>query len=989
MFKRSCARFLLAFLFILILPVLAAQTADGPELLNAADSMAGPWRVVEDEWFRYVYKDADEPFLAECMSVARESFEIVTGFFKALPSRKPTIILYGSQDSPSLGGFAGPMPMRIGLVAPGSQISSAKTLVVHEYTHYLQSERGDSGGYGALVRLFNPSLGNFMGCTLSEISIEGTTSFLDGSRRREFSMLPVRAAVLEGRMWTRSQASSGGLTHPGALRVYLSGLLFQDWVYDRLGPSGYFDILERKNRYFLSYEDLVVKEYTGLDLVNIWGEICNSLEERYAPARTQPRGQVYTPRDSINQHRWSSLYPSSRGFLHLRQSLSAVSELGFWRPGEDAKSPRSKTAGTKESPFGILVPNPGRFIQVEGLAAGDVGIDAQAERLVAVINQSSPSSLHHAPNRNHLVLGRLEWSDEGQRVAFRLERRLPGSAWSSPVLSPDGSRLWALQRSSDRLRAGELDMETGSFRPLNISEFFNVVSLYPSPDGRALAVELSRSGRRDVGIYDLVEDTFTLVTDDEADDRYPRFLEDGRFVFSSDREGSVFVYAFDGGSFSRILTDRIGAWAPVLDGAGGYWYSSVSTEGAVICRSSPNIAEEVLEDFLTLLPSWLERRDELWALYSKEGRAWLSGKEGLTAKGELSTVGKLSPRPLFDLARPTMWLPSANYAYEGARFGLGLFANSYLNTNQWDLSLSYIPGSNQLAGSASISLNLPRIRLSLDYEQDYIGTISSTSQESWYFLQAARAGFTLPVVYHRSLAGSRVFFNLAGNAVWAGQTLSSQPFNLAEGFSLPTSSQVFVSALLSGGVSGRLAPAALYGPSHLHASLMGLFDFTDSWVQPRPGFSARLSGASTLAESLLVGASADLAWRQDGGAWALLPRTSPRWDISSLSPLRLETEISLAASLLNLEYAFPFFSNEVSGNALRAKTFFETDSQGRLEWLQEYEIDFSYKSRLTFLYSSFDLEAGLLLRLKPNEPIGPEDLAFKILFNGQLFVTRK
>jgi TolB protein len=77
-----------------------------------------------------------------------------------------------------------------------------------------------------------------------------------------------------------------------------------------------------------------------------------------------------------------------------------------------------------------------------------------------------------------------------------------------------------------------------------------------SPDGKRLALTLSRGGNLDIYTLDLATQTLTRLTSDEAIDTEPEWSHDGGSVyFTSDRAGSAQIYrvpANEGGRAERV-----------------------------------------------------------------------------------------------------------------------------------------------------------------------------------------------------------------------------------------------------------------------------------------------------------------------------------------------------------------------------------------------------------------------------------------------------
>jgi len=78
-----------------------------------------------------------------------------------------------------------------------------------------------------------------------------------------------------------------------------------------------------------------------------------------------------------------------------------------------------------------------------------------------------------------------------------------------------------------------------------------------SPDGRQLALTLSREGNLDIYTLDLATQSLTRITTDDAIDTEPEWARDGRSLyFTSDRAGNAQVYrvALDGARKAERVT---------------------------------------------------------------------------------------------------------------------------------------------------------------------------------------------------------------------------------------------------------------------------------------------------------------------------------------------------------------------------------------------------------------------------------------------------
>ena len=207
-----------------------------------------------------------------------------------------------------------------------------------------------------------------------------------------------------------------------------------------------------------------------------------------------------------------------------------------------------------------------------------------------------------------------------------------------------------------------------------------------SPDGTRVAVDIADGNHRDIWVWDLVRETPTQLTFDEADDFFPLWTPDGaHVVFGSSREeGGVFRKAADGtGQVERLkpgaanpyawtadgrlifeANGDIGVFRPEGEGDGvllldedfplfgpalsqdGRWLAYHSTErdrSAIVVRSFPNI-----DDGPWRVPSDFGRRP----VWSPDGRELFFVGEAnlLVAQVETEAIFTALPaEPLFSL----------------------------------------------------------------------------------------------------------------------------------------------------------------------------------------------------------------------------------------------------------------------------------------------------------------------------------------------------
>jgi len=957
-------KFVLASLAAILLtfsPAIAYALPGDESVTGVVDpeSAPGPWLERSNEYFRFVYKRSEAATVDRLMAASRGAYETVTGFVGMLPPEPAVVIVHGSMDSPSFSGMASSFPDRIELQAGQVTWATAEGLLAHEFTHHMQKKLGSSGWIGRVAGIFGPEYRRSLSISFADLSIEGGTSFLDRYRGSERGSLQIRAAVIEGRMWDWDKASSAGLRQPGSLRVYLSGLLFQDWLFDRFGPDAYARVMAARDGLLVPLESEALKAVTGLDPEVAWGEIRVRLEARYAPARSYPLGAPCTPRDAVDETQWSGLLPTSRGLLQTRESLRRLPSLGFWRP--DPADPSA----------------PGSFAPLGGLLPSGVTVSSDASVFAAIVNQPEKSGLTSDSNHNRLVVGRIEWSADSQRAKAAGMRTLPGSGYFAPCFSPDGKRLFAAKRASDVYRLVEVDPASGSAREIPLPLSGSVLEIAASPEGTRLALGIVEDGAYDVGIYDLAAENFQAITNDEAMDFAPRFLADGTFVFSSDREDVIAVYRWEDGAFSREILDAIAAFQPVEDGTGGYYYSSYSASGRVIRRlADSELRKESLPAFASLSPSWIARHDGIKRVFRERGAA-LAGRADAPKAAPPS-----EPRRFVDVPRILAWSPEA--ALDPLAWGIGarIDGYSYLGGSSLSASLRYHPDSIQASGRLALLLSWPLLTLELSGGQDYSGWLSSEAEPVYALTRYAKASLAMPLVRWRSPAFAEARLSATAGAVYRNSISSPSPIELVDSLGQRGEDSFSAYPGLSGGVYWPAPRAAFWGGSYASAGARAVIDMAEAPDPLRFGAVADISGGLRIGTDL-IRVSSGFAWREDGGAIAYLPRLVSRWNDDGTAPLRGELSLSWAASFLGNEWTDHMVLLEHYGSSLGAKAFWEADPAAGARLLPEMEFSLDLGARVMTYYFSVPARIGVAYRYRFGAAdVEPEDFCLRISFGG-------
>ncbi|SIQ15651.1 hypothetical protein SAMN05920897_104161 [Alkalispirochaeta americana] len=745
-------------LFFLFLPLI--QLSAGPAQFR--------WHQVETDQFRIIFQEKDRPAAEEVLSLADEVYRKTSSYMDYRPSERVPVVIYG--DTAQANGFFTPFPGHIALfvASPAGPWMGARTenwletLFIHELIHYLHLTR-PVGFFGFPSRLFGPLLASASmifspGWAIEGVTVYGESALAPGGRGdNPFFKMQALAPILEDRMYTYDQAAFNHPAYAPRGRIYTAGYLMVDYLMETYGD----DIFVRLNRSFQRAPFLgmrrAIRRTTGVKAPDLYQSMVDDLRNRYDHRRDLPRGEELSP---AGPGHWDLPVPTERGLvtwgnhfdrgpglyvqkaLHEPWRLLARTEVA---PGEswtvDSRGTLAVVATITTDPYRPGIP------PATGVAYSDLFLLDLSARC------ESRDWFQPPPSR---------------RITHR--KRL-----YHPALSPDGSRLVAIERQGSFSRLVSVDIASGSITPLVEAPKEVLRNPAFSPDGSLLALTANYRGQQRLLVVaypsgEILEDRMIFSRAPDAAVYYPRFhqpfhqpSEDAasreslppkapplEIWYGGDAEGFLSLYRSvlsDQGLTppQRMLRDQVGAWGGFpLPASGepsmsreatseetGILYGSYSSDGQNL-KLGESRAEEPAE---TLPPkntfSPVTRADA-----DVGAGADANQDQGRGSHRERATI-PASPRPYRDTLRPLLWTPLASAQRggdQGDSLDLGVFflASSNLGRHTLQGYALYNPDEQEPSGGLAYTFSPGVSQWTLEtdrqYELDKEDTIIRTTE---------------------------------------------------------------------------------------------------------------------------------------------------------------------------------------------------------------------------------------------------------------------
>lgn len=113
---------------------------------------------------------------------------------------------------------------------------------------------------------------------------------------------------------------------------------------------------------------------------------------------------------------------------------------------------------------------------------------------------------------------------------------------TDPAFSPDGKRLAVVVTKRDSRNLAIFDLKTKKLRMLTNFDGKQVITPSFSPDGKKIVAAFYDGKQQDIVLFDISTGKMTRLTNDTYEDRDPSFISENEIIFSSDRGGVFNVY---------------------------------------------------------------------------------------------------------------------------------------------------------------------------------------------------------------------------------------------------------------------------------------------------------------------------------------------------------------------------------------------------------------------------------------------------------------
>lgn len=554
---------------IKILPVIFLLALAVPlKHLEAWNRSEIKWRTMRTEHFEVHYHPGEERSARRAGEIAEEIYGPITGFYGYEPKEKVHINISDKEDISS--GATYPYLNRIDITATNldfhlrGSTDWLSNVITHEFTHMISVQSGmklprriPSIYFQAVTFESEKRPDVITGYPNFQASVpisgeimphwfaEGLAQYQCSSARNDIwdshrDML-LRTASINGNLLSMDEMGVFGKNSLESEMVYNQGFSLVRFVADRFGHEKLSELTVSLSSFYRWTFGGAVGRVLGItedDLYRMW---LSALEERY--------GEVAA---GLGNSKREGNKEAGKGFLNMFPvrgqdgRLFYISNRGrdFWDPTlvrKDGEGKIRKIADNVMSPF-------------------DITHDG---RRLCYAKRTSRNKYGYSINDLYIY-----------DLATGRERRLTRAARATdPAWSPDGGRIACVVGRDGAEGVASVDPGSGAIRILTTEaaghQYFGL-----SWGSEGILACRFDGGSRDIVLVDPDSGDERFLVSGPADERDPRWAEDGMgFFYSSDRTGifNIYYHSFGvgAGSTDSMITNGLGgAFSPAPDGAG-------------------------------------------------------------------------------------------------------------------------------------------------------------------------------------------------------------------------------------------------------------------------------------------------------------------------------------------------------------------------------------------------------------------------------------
>ncbi len=440
-------------------------------------------------------------------------------------------------------------------------------LLTHELTHYVNMTI-EKGLFYQLSRVLGEGVSSIPGGLMPGWAIEGIavkleSDFTGGGRgNNPFFEMYSRALILEDDLFSWRQAEYSSY-NPPLSRIYIAGYIINDYLARTYGNDIFVKIYKEYLNFPLLGFNHYVKKITGDPVNKIFEKMELELKEKYSNINSKP-GILISP--NIDSNYYLPVI-SQREWIVYRESVNKEPALVTMDPISKKETILVTTTLSDYNSFSSSAD--GNFIAFTALD----------------INGNNPTGLNAISNLYLL-----------DRKNKEIKRITTNGHIKQPVISSNGKRIVAIQKTGQNTSLVEVDIHTGNTKLLFEQRGSSIFNPDFSETGGKIVFTVQDTSGRNIFILDN-KNTIKFLSPDIPGDKFnPLFMDTGNIVFVSDIEGTPSLYEIDMSEekkLSKLFTDPVGIYSGRVHN-NEIIYSTWSHRGYTL-KSAPYVKHPFIE----------------------------------------------------------------------------------------------------------------------------------------------------------------------------------------------------------------------------------------------------------------------------------------------------------------------------------------------------------------------------------------------------------